>query len=187
MAIRLPLIASIVALVACGHEIPTAPTASTVSVVMAPVPPPPPTPLSPGSYEAIFTADSVCTDLPEAMRTRTYSASIGGREIAFSGAVFGSSPPHYPMMNVMYIRLGGDAVTLHASDPPVLERPTEDSFLMIEGSAEGTAGVHRSDLSFRGAFMYCAASKQSQGSFTGCLVDHITCRSENHRLTLTRR
>jgi hypothetical protein len=93
-------------------------------------------------------------------------------------------------MNVLYVRLVGDFASVHASDPPVWEFLTPDTDLWIEGTAEGTVRDNTrdntSELSFDGSFSYCPASRRDEGSL-GCSVDRITCRSHNHRLTLTRK
>jgi hypothetical protein len=89
LAMRMTVIASIVALsAACGIEPPTVPTGSVGSVAPPPVPPA----LLPGNYEVVFAADAVCTGLTEAVRTRTYSASLAGSTIDLAGAIFASAP-----------------------------------------------------------------------------------------------
>jgi hypothetical protein len=168
--------------VACGSD----------AVTMPQPPRPSPPPAAPsrqlsGSYEAVFTADAVCSDLPAVARSRTYSAVAGGQWLDLGGAVFGSAPPAYPTMNSLYVRIVEDFAYLYASDPPVIELPTSDTHLMIEGTAEGPVRDGTSELSFRGSFSYCAASTHVEGAFYGCLVNTISCRSENHRLTLTQK
>jgi hypothetical protein len=183
LAMRMTVIASIVALsAACGIESPPAVTESFGAVAPTPVPPA----LLPGNYEVVFAADAVCTSLPEAARTRTYTGSLGGSTIDLAGAIFASAPPEYPTMNFLYVRLVGDFASVYASDPPVWEFPTPDSDLLIEGAAEGTVRDNKAELPFDGSFSYCPASRHDEG-FLLCSGDRITCRSHNHRLRLTRK
>jgi len=170
LAIRIALIASVIVLFVGCSETPTAPTATVV---------PTPAPRVLRSYEVVFVADAACMELPPVARTRTYTAAYDGFLVHLSGSDF-SIPAPIGMFawNVISLEVSQDSATAYFSDPPIWERPTPDTDLMIEGNARGGTLSSNGQIvfSFRGSFLFC------QGE---CAVHPIACSAQNHRLTLT--
>lgn len=142
-----------------------------------------------GSYLLTFTADHACSSLPAAARTRTYSTAVGRISswslIALNGAIFAPSAGSYPGTdwNVISVTLFEDFASLWFSDPPILEQVTPESYLFIDGHAEGTISGPITELPVSGNFAFCEARKPG---IYECAVPEVTCRSTNHRLTLSR-
>src|SRR5262245_7771297 len=65
------LMSSLLIASACGHQ-----HGPSEIVVSNPPPPPPPDPELVGVYSLTITADSKCADLPEALKKRTYQATL---------------------------------------------------------------------------------------------------------------
>ena len=175
LAMRIVVVASVVVLfVGCGRETPTAPTPT---VVATPAVTPAPTVLR--SYEVVFVADAVCTELPPVARTRTYTGAYDGFLLHLSGSDFSiPAPIGYFAWDVIHLEVSQDSATAYFSDPPIWEHPTPDTDLMIEGNAKGGAvnGDGQISFSFRGSFVFCRGE---------CAVAPIACSAQNHRLTLT--
>jgi hypothetical protein len=176
LAMRNVLLASMVVLsIACGQEIPTAPTST-----VPPAPPVTPTPPRSANYEVIFVADSRCADLPSAVRTRTYAGTLDGFRLGLSGAEFGAD------WNVMSLTLDGDVAYVYATDPPILERPTPDTDLVIDGTGVGSVLRDGSvTFVFRGIVNYCSSVDRAESRQSKCDVPRIRCESNDHRLRLT--
>lgn len=175
LAVRNILVASMVVLsIGCGHENPTAPTST-----IPPAPPVNPTPVVLANYDVVFVADAACTELPPVVRTRAYTGAYDGFYVHLSGSDFSiPAPIGYFAWDVIHLELSRDSAIAYFSDPPIWERPTPDTDLMIEGHAKG--GTVSSDgqisFSFRGSFLFCRGE---------CAVPRIACSAQNHRLTLT--
>ena len=172
---RYILVASIVVLsIGCVHETPAAPTST-----IPPAPPVSPAPVRLANYDVVFVADAGCTELPPVARTRAYTGAYDGFFVHLSGSDFSiPAPIGYFAWDVIHLEVSQDSATAYFSDPPIWERPTPDTDLMIEGNAKG--GTVNSDgqisFSFRGAFLFCRGE---------CAVPPIACSAQNHRLTLT--
>jgi hypothetical protein len=173
---RYILVASIVVLsIGCGHENPTAPTST-----IPPAPPVNPTPVRLANYEVVFVADAGCTDLPPAVRTRTYAGSFDGFRLDLSGSEFGAD------WNVMSLKLDGDGAYVNGTDPPIWERPTPDTDLFIEGKGAGSVLRDGSvPFAFLGIVDYCPSVDRAETRQSKCDVPRIRCESNHHRLTLT--
>lgn len=175
LAIRIVLLASIVVLfVGCGRETPTAPTPTVVSTAAVT---PAPTVLP--SYEVVFVADAACTELPPVARTRTYTGAYDGFLVHLTGSDFSiPAPIGYFAWDVIHLEVSQDSATAYFSDPPIWERPTPDTDLMIEGNAKGGTVSRDGQISFsfRGSFLFCRGE---------CAAPPIACSAQNHRLTLT--
>jgi Carboxypeptidase regulatory-like domain len=162
--------------------------------------------IRPGEYTMSFVADSAC-DLPEPARTRTYSATITllpdyvtQLNVALSGASFVVGNDVSPT-NSLVAAIAGDYVSFYL-DPYdfggyITERLAPATYLDLTGGVAGSVGASGAfSLPFDGAFRYCV--KQSDDIVTppfgsghfGCSTNDLvytTCRSKNHRVTLTRR
>jgi hypothetical protein len=184
-AMRIVLIASIVVLfVGCGHQSLTAPTPPVV-----PTPAVTPAPAVLGTYKVVFVADAACTELPPVVRTRTYTGAYDGFFVHLSGSDFSiPAPIGYYAWDVIHLEASKDSATAYFSDPPIWERPTSDTDLMIEGNAKGTVSSDGSQITFAfpGTFMYCPAVERAESRQPKCEVPRIRCESKNHQLTLSR-
>jgi len=172
-------------LAGCGDGNPTAPASA-----VTPAPSVNPTPVRPGAYEVVFVADAACTELPPVVRTRTYAGAFDGFVLHLSGSDFSvPAPIGYYAWDVIYLEMSQDSATAYFSDPPIWERPTPDTDLMIEGNAKGTVSSDGSQISlaFPGTFMYCPAVDRAESRQPKCEVARIRCESKNHQLTLTRK
>ena len=141
-------------------------------------------------YVVTFTADSACTSLPAHAQHRTYSASnrlpdgnIGPQRLA--DAVF-ASYAGYGLMNILSLVVRGDAAEAWFQDPPIIEWITPDSTLMIEGHAAGPIRATTIEMPINGGFVFCPKTR-GEGDALECSVPAVSCRSTNHRLTLTPR
>lgn len=176
LAMRYILVVSMVVLsIGCGHENPTAPTST-----IPPAPPVNPAPVRLPNYDVVFVADAECTDLPPVVRTRTYAGSFDGIRLRLSGSEFGAD------WNVMSLKLDGDGAYVNATDPPIWERPTPDTDLLLHG--EGAGSVLRDGsipFAFLGIVDYCPSLDRAESREWKCDVARIRCESNHHRLTLT--
>ena len=159
-----------------------------------PQPAPQPTP-SPGNiagdYTVTFMADSACTDLPNDVRTRTYTATITEYNRTFIAALSGATLDSYYYR--IWIGVAGDDLRFDLSDNYILEEVAPDTYLAIGGVGEasvGTSGASTISASFQGTFDYCVMKSEMSSGYScvpGEAVAHAQCASRNHRLILTRR
>jgi hypothetical protein len=141
------------------------------------------------NYLVTITADASCASLPDAARSRVYSTFIDsrvvtGQIVTLAGSIFAPSQNGYPGTdwNVISMRLKDDFATLWFQDPPIWEGATIDTFVRIDGHAEGTFSSSQSDLAMWGSIEFCPSRDENYQ----CLAPVESCTSENHRLTLVR-
>ena len=139
-------------------------------------------------YVVTFTADSACTSLPAHVQRRTYSASnklpggnIGPQRLA--DAVF-ASYAGYGLMNILSPVVRGNSAEAWFQDPPIIEWITPDSTLMIEGHAAGPISGTRIEMPVNGGFLFCPKTRSDSDALE-CSVPALSCRSTNHRVTIT--
>jgi hypothetical protein len=168
-----------------------------------PLPPPaprPPVAALAGTYFVTFEADAACQQLPEALKTRTYAASIAytGGGTAGTAAWFHAYLSGAQFADVQgwgqsfMIKVTDNFVHFDFSDSFIVETLEPGTYLTIAGG-EGGVRVDPSSLSiisapFEGFFRYCVTD--SDLKFPGCTAGATTdslCRSKNSRWTLTRR
>jgi hypothetical protein len=163
-------------------------------------PPLPPVVALGGNYFVTFEADRSCEQLPEALKTRRYEASIAyinggtmGSAAWFSADLNGAQFADDRGWGRRFMIKVTDVVHFDFSDSFIVEKPEPGAYLMIVGG-EGGAAFEPSNLStistsFDGVFLYCVTN--SEFTFpVGCPADasaSTTCRSKNSRWTLTRR
>jgi hypothetical protein len=141
-----------------------------------------------GSYRLTFEADRACTMLPPAARSRIYSTTISSNAsfylLRLRDAVF-AQPAGYPGLNgnVLYVSLFEDYAWWGFSDPPIVEQLSGESYLVVDGYADGTITGPTTALRLWGTFAFCGA-RESGGN--GCAVPEAECRSTRHTLTLSR-
>jgi hypothetical protein len=161
--------------------------------------PQPPVAALAGNYIVTFEADRSCEQLPEALKTRTYGASI-----AYTGGGTGGTGWFTAYLDgarfadvsgwgqTFMIKVTDYFVHFDFSDSFIVEKPEPGVYLTIAGGAGGVT-FDPSNLStisapFEGFFRYCVTN--SELKFPGCTADATTdslCRSKNSRWTLTRR
>lgn len=185
-------------LVGCGGSHPS----STPLSPSAPIPSSPPQPpvigLA-GNYIVTFEADRSCEQLPGALKTRTYEASIGynsggnGTPTWFRAYLLGANFVDIQGWGQTFmIKVTDNFVHFDFSDSFIVEKVEPGAYLTINGG-EGGILVEPSNLStisasFDGFFLYCVTN--SELKFPGCTANAMTnstCRSKNSRWTLTRR
>lgn len=149
--------------------------------------PPPPARILNGQYEIRFEADASCSNLPEAVRVRRYTARVDGSSsvITLTGAQFGPPFEGRYNWNSVYSQMDtGGAGGLFFEDPSVWELLTADSYISIFGDAYGVFDPEHTELLAWGDFRYC--SSREDDSYPECAVPEIVCRSDRHKVTLTR-
>jgi hypothetical protein len=176
------------------------PVSATSATPTPPSAPQPPKLALAGSYFVTFEADRSCEQLPEALRTRTYRASIAysGGGTAGTAAWFHAYLSGAQFADVQgwgqsfMIKVTDNFVHFDFSDSFIVEKLESGTYLTVAGG-EGGVTVDPSNLSmisapFEGFFRYCVTN--SDLKFPGCTADATTdslCRSKNSRWTLTRR
>jgi carboxypeptidase family protein len=152
-----------------------------------------------GDYTLTIVADSACTGIPDDVRTRTYSASIGitpGSDtqsgtslmLAARGASFVSIHDSFPIGVA-----GGDvAFTINAGeDFGLIEKIAPGTFLAIGGFARvsvGTGPIARIATPFSGSIDYCALQSDTAWTYQcNNRIDFQHCDSTQHQLILSRR
>ncbi len=151
-----------------------------------PIQPMPPAPILNGQYEIRFEADAACSNLPEAVRVRRYMALVGGSSsvITLTGAQFGPPFQGRYSWNILYLPDTGGPGMLFFEDPEVWELLTADSYVSILGDAQGVFDPEHTELAAQGVFRFC--SSREDDSYPECAVPEIVCRSDHHKVTLTR-
>ena len=150
-----------------------------------------------GEYTLTFVADSACTTLPDALRTRSYEASVapsGGSEswrpfkVTPKGSVF---PDH---LNSFLLGVAGNTVVIvlgDHTDPGVTERVTENTYFAFNGYATVSVDSTPSTIatSFDGWIDYCVNPNMGTryDCTPGAAVQLTRCSSARHRLILVRR
>jgi hypothetical protein len=149
-----------------------------------------------GNYTLTFVTDPVCTDVPAALRTRTYLATIlpgaGKNAPAGSSFVLKVSGGSFAI-NLDSFRIGvaGDYVSYFLDgghDAPVVEQ-LADSYLAFSGSASGpapTASVPSISMAFDGWIEYCATGLPMR-LYYACPAVAVHCESTNNQLILAHR
>jgi Carboxypeptidase regulatory-like domain len=160
-----------------------------------------------GDYTLTFVADSMCTQIPEELRIRTYEALITAvvsnpsipPNTFFTAKVSGDfliDPFNQsPTSPVFSIGVAGHDLGFNVDfDGPLLvEQLDSKTFLSIDGiayAAVDTSAPSAITAPLDGYFDYCVL--KSEGTYRSCsitsqTVTHSGCASRNHRLILTRR
>ena len=153
-----------------------------------------------GNYTLTVIANSACVALPDAVRTRTYDATVtlrSGSEFPANShfEVSLSTPPFLDQHRTFQIGVAGDYVGGYVGDlhgtPGIAERITPTAYLGIGGWIEGSADASGTAVttSLSGPIDYCEVSSEMGQTFncdTGPVVAHKTCES-THQLILRRR
>ena len=150
-----------------------------------------------GNYSLTFVADC---ELPAAIRTRTYDATVTARSRPSGGANYYSvtlgGAAFHPGYNEFTLGVSGDYLSgflgnLHG-DPGIVEQLAPTTYLGFEGVPSATIGT--SDVStiiaaFDGGIVYCDGNSEMGATFScpSNAVVHKRCESKSHQLVLTRR
>lgn len=143
------------------------------------------------AYELTFVADGeACQDLPVEVRRRSYTGtpSAGSPLVHLGGATFVRSGDPLPTWNVIYAKWSNAYTDTSAADgfwfhdPPIWEALSDDSYLVIYGSAESRIAGDYASVPFWARFEYCP--KRELGPQPACQVPLTTCFSQNHRLAM---
>ena len=141
----------------------------------------------PPTFHVAFTADAACTDLPAAVRTRTYTATGGNTSfyvIDLRNATFGVGDGSYNW-HTIYANVFEDAAELYFQDPPIWEQLTPEQWVVIYGiKASGSIRELPVTMPFAGSFTFCAETEPD--TYPECEVPEIVCTSQHHTLTLSR-
>lgn len=152
-----------------------------------------------GSYTLTVVADARCTNLPDEVRTRTYTATITSTPnsspdgTSFTLNVGGASLVY----GHDHFRVGvaGNTVGLdvYALDDEfgLVEQVDPTRFLAVQGSAVASIGSASAPLTAQldGVIRYCATPSATQWVYD-CLppwIAHESCPSQRHQLILERR
>lgn len=142
-----------------------------------------------GRFTLTFAADAACTQIPAYARRRSYEATSGGSAsmylITLAGGGYELSGVDY-FSNVLYGGVFEDIAQVNLSDPPIWERFTQGSYLVIHGGADGSIRQLPATLPMWGHFTYCADMVPGTTAPT-CAVPEVSCQSSNHRLTIDTR
>jgi hypothetical protein len=149
-----------------------------------------------GEYTLTITADSACSTLPDAVRTRSYSASIvrGRQPTSFQGRVSGgrfmaespcAGPPESCILNYFQIGMAGDFASFWTR---ILEQLSETIYLLIEGEVSGPFGPGGISAPLNAQFIFCPVRPLWNGDYWTCPSDAVAggveCSSARHQLTL---
>jgi hypothetical protein len=160
-----------------------------------------------GDYTLTFVADSACTDLPEAVRTRSYAATIGASPsygASFRATLAGAT--FFNQLQWFRIGVGRHDVTFFLDgghDAPVVEQLDASTYLAFSGTAATTVtDLQEFSMPLDGWIEYCVTKTPlgqqyyNCGAYTDGVPDgplpsyvskRVTCASRNHQLTLRRR
>jgi hypothetical protein len=158
-----------------------------------------------GEYTLSFTADSACTNLPDEVRTRTYTGTIPSASATQSvPRVMLSDATFLGNFKSFDVGIAGNYVDFSLDgehDPPVVEQLAPNTYVAFSGDARLTVPAGASTLSApfagwiefcvmpsaMGAIYNCGTSNTTGEPIPGAAVVRAHCDSRNHRLVLIRR
>ena len=151
-----------------------------------------------GDYTLTFVADGACAGFPEALRTRTYAATITPSSNR-PDTLFELTLTDTAMLEdyrTLHIGVAGDYMAFWLGDahgqPGLVERVSRSTYLAFEGSAAASMGTDLStiSISLNGFIEYCE-SRSDMGPRYDCsagrALANAQCASKNHRAILARR
>jgi carboxypeptidase family protein len=159
-----------------------------------------------GRFTITFTADAACTQLPSALRVRSYPVVITqststsalmrdestfvmqlGRADFYDGHASTSVTAAHDA--VRFNIFSWDAFNWWLEDDPIFERLTPVSYVSISGSGIGQLANDQRTIRapWAGTFEYCAESNPPAmpNYAPTCAAARVECTSMNHELTLT--
>ena len=157
-----------------------------------------------GEYNVTFVTDPSCTGFPDALRTRTYAATITPNPDPVSLSVTLTGASFLEFARQFRIGIAGDYLAFElggGESPAVVEQLPGNAYLAFSGNATATAPPGASTISgnFDGWIEYCATRSPIGGGGYSCgtasngqlipgeILEQARCESANNRLILTRR
>jgi len=134
-----------------------------------------------GNFQVTFTADTACTALPAAARSRTYRAAGNGFLLTLYGGQFGLGDYKW---GVLYAGPFENFVNLNFNDPPVWDFLTPDTYVVFYGGASGIMVRDTGTFPASGEVTYCGDAEPDE--YPECHIAVVSCRSSQHRVTLTK-
>ena len=152
--------------------------------------------LNAGSYDLTFTADPVCTQLPDDVRTRTYAAAVEAGSNDFAGAYRVVVPGLLFLQDTFLIGVSGSYLATQDGGAPTLyENVAQDRYLGIDfliGTTDVRTGNGSVEIPLPGMFEYCSVLPGTTPRFcdffpSARVVAYERCNAPNHRMLLTRK
>jgi hypothetical protein len=143
-----------------------------------------------GEHTLTLTTDKACTKLPEAARTRTYTASIVSRWRAttFVGTLSDARIVPVPFWAPYFeIGVADDFANMSLR---FVEQLSDGTYLAVDGGAAGSVGPSGITAPFNAHFVRCRNQPAwAPGEYWWCGADvqGDECASSNNQLTLVRR
>jgi hypothetical protein len=153
-----------------------------------------------GAFRMTLIADAGCTDLPAALRTRSYEATVEQSDTSVTiGLAGGEFAAHYDTFlgslgnnDARFFVASKYASDAWLEDDPIIERLDRATYLAVDGTA--TADITSSNPSsisaiLNGSISYCAAAQNPVRPDLPptCSAPLVQCQSAAHQLQLTRR
>ena len=154
-----------------------------------------------GQYTITFTAAAECTQLPSALRSRTFTAAVSpvrpdrlNFTSTLTGANFQSGYNTFSAVvasdAARFLIYSWDAFNWWGDDEPIIERPATGGYVAWMGTATTPVLNSTSSITaaFNGSVSYCAApSEPTMTNYPPTCSAMVECKSDHHQLTLTRR
>jgi hypothetical protein len=154
-----------------------------------------------GDYTLTVVADSACTEIPNDLRTRSYSATVAAQANGFTrpGTFYTLTARGGPFVqgyNSFTIGVAGDYAAFmvyQGEDFGIVEEIVPGAFFGFYGESRlsvGTQPPSTLSIALDGAIDYCAlkpGSVWNSACNSSLPIAHAICRSKNHQLILTRR
>ena len=154
-----------------------------------------------GHYTITFAAAAECTQLPSAVRSRTFTAAISpvrpdrlNFTSALTGATFQSGYNTFSAIvasdAARFLVYSWDAFNWWGDDEPIIERPATGGYVAWMGTATTAVVTSTSSITaaFNGSVSYCAAPREPDvTNYPPTCSAIVECKSDHHQLSLTRR
>jgi hypothetical protein len=155
-----------------------------------------------GLYTVTFTADDSCTQLPAAVRSRTYEATFGPWPSNRNGVVAQLSGanlfPSYDKISgivsdnaARFFIDSWDANNWWLEDDPIFDRLDQTTYVSFDGIAVSSVLSSTASIAatLDGTIAYCSASQDPATTNwpLRCPGALVACKSAQHHLTLTRK
>jgi hypothetical protein len=151
-----------------------------------------------GDFTLALIADASCTGLPDTVRTRRYTATIGNGsrahsfEARLSGAQFFAWAVPCPLRgsdclkNRFSLGTAGDSVGGYMT---IIEQVTDTSYLIADGAIGGSISPTGVTAALSGDLDFCPIQpvQIDQGVWVCWPSSGVSCHSENHQIELIRR
>jgi len=147
-----------------------------------------------GNYTMTLSADTTCSGLPSALRTRTYAAVIvpvssqGSPPNLYQSTLTGAAFAPSIFENHFSIGVAGSFASFDTDFDGIgiAEKLGDSVYLAFLGQADLAAMGSELAGPFRGWLEYCDGY-DAGGRYYRCAVNPVICSSDNHRVTLVRR